>query len=91
MELSRVLTGPADQFNEKYIIDAGEFMKVFSYVGCTFRLIAGSSKENNWQVLPLSAFQEASMIYNVGTIKKDPVTTQQAFSLLSYVIMKRGE
>lgn len=48
-------------------------------------MIANTTNDN-WLILPLTAFQEASTIFNIGAIKRDPITTQEAFTMLSYVV-----
>jgi len=43
-------------------------------------------ENNRWGIYPLSAFQEASLMLNIGKIKKDEMVINQALDILSNVI-----
>lgn len=40
---------------------------------------------NKWGIYPLSAFQEASVMFNIGKLKKDSTVTKEALDILTKV------
>ena len=51
-----------------------------------YRAIIKKNKENFcWDIFPLAAFQEASIMFNIGTIKKDTNTTNDSLAILNNV------
>jgi len=53
-----------------------------------FSLIIEKDIDNKWSIFPLPAFQEATLMFNIGTTKKDLGTIQDSLTILTEVSMK---
>ena len=81
-----------DAFETEFSIDGTQFLDLFQYflpASCItyfHSILIEKDTQNTWSIFPLPAFQEATLMHNIGTTKKDPTTIQDSLSILAEAI-----
>ena len=95
MEVPNEASEKTDRFETDYKITGVQFMELFKYTFLQhfdFSIIVAKDGENKWTIYPLTAFQEATLLYNIASTKKDPDSIQDALNVLTDVrMMLRGK